>query len=94
MYLQMYGSDIYQGFNQPIEGMDIVPKAQPVVGILYFVSFVLFGTMIMLNLVIGVIINSMDEAHKEVDRTSKENAETIQDVKAKLKEISDKLDTL
>ncbi len=94
MYLQMYGSDIYQGFNQSIEGMDIVPKAQPVVGILYFVSFVLFGTMIMLNLVIGVIINSMDEAHKEVDRASKENAETIQEVKAKLKEISDKLDTL
>ena len=48
----------------------------------------------MLNLVIGVIINSMDEAHKEVDRASNENAETIQEVKAKLKEISDKLDTL
>ena len=45
-------------------------------------------TLFYLNLVIGVIINSMDEAHKEVDRTSKENAETIQDMKAKLKEFS------
>ena len=92
MYLQMYGSDIYQGFNQPIEGMDIVPRRSRHY-ILYFVSFVLFGTMIMLNLVIELIINSMDEARRGGSNEQR-NAETIQDVKAKLKEISDKLDTL
>jgi voltage-gated sodium channel len=42
-----------------------VPLAQPVIGSLYFVSFVVLGTMIMLNLVIGVIINSMQEAHDD-----------------------------
>lgn len=31
----------------------------------YFISFVLFGTMIMLNLFIGVIMNSMQEMHEE-----------------------------
>jgi voltage-gated sodium channel len=33
--------------------------------IVYFVSFVLLGTMIMLNLFIGVIMNSMQEMHEE-----------------------------
>ena len=66
MYLQMFGSDVYEGYNQSVEGQNVVPKAQPFLGAFYFVSFVLVGTMIMLNLVIGVIINGMDEAQKEV----------------------------
>ncbi len=33
--------------------------------VIYFISFVLFGTMIMLNLFIGVIMNSMQEMHEE-----------------------------
>lgn len=33
----------------------------------YFVSFILFGTMIMLNLFIGIIMNSMSEMHAELD---------------------------
>tara|TARA_B100001971_G_scaffold210140_1_gene235004 strand:+ start:108 stop:929 length:822 start_codon:yes stop_codon:yes gene_type:complete len=66
MYLQMYGSDVYQGYNQDLSGLNFSPKAMPVIGMLYFVSFVTIGTMIMLNLVIGVIINGMDEAQKEI----------------------------
>lgn len=31
----------------------------------YFVSFVLIGTMIVLNLFIGVIVNSMDEVRSQ-----------------------------
>ncbi len=63
MYIQMWGSDVYS-----IEGaVESAPKPQafPIVGAFYFVSFVILGTMIMLNLVIGVIINSMQEAHDE-----------------------------
>ena len=66
MYIQMFGSDVYEGYNQSIEGHPVTPKAHPLLGAFYFVSFVLVGTMIMLNLVIGVIINGMDEAQKEV----------------------------
>ena len=36
------------------------PRAMPLIGAAYFVNFVMFGTMIMLNLFIGVIINSID----------------------------------
>ena len=40
-----------------------VPRLLP--GVAYFVSFVLIGTMIVLNLFIGVIMNSMDEVRYE-----------------------------
>jgi voltage-gated sodium channel len=34
--------------------------------VLYFVSFIMLGTMIMLNLFIGIIMNSMAEMHNEM----------------------------
>lgn len=106
MYLQMYGSDVYQGYNQSLNGLTTTPKAMPIVGVLYFCSFVLLGTMIMLNLVIGVIINGMDEAQKEIaDRslhnilTEDEKAEPtreekIEKLKAQLEKISKELSDL
>lgn len=66
MYLQMYGSDVYQGFNQSVTGLATAPRAMPLISVTYFVSFVLIGTMVMLNLIIGVIINGMDDAQKEL----------------------------
>jgi voltage-gated sodium channel len=39
--------------------------ARPAMASAYFVSFILIGTMIMLNLFTGVIIRSMEEAHSE-----------------------------
>ncbi len=39
----------------------------PMTATLYFVCFILLGTMIMLNLFIGVITNSMAEIHAELD---------------------------
>lgn len=38
----------------------------------YFVTFIVFGTMIILNLFIGIIMNSMTEAHAEQEKA--ENA--------------------
>ena len=32
----------------------------------YFVTFIVFGTMITLNLFIGIIMNSMSEMHEEI----------------------------
>ncbi|MEM1353476.1 MAG: ion transporter [Planctomycetota bacterium] len=80
MYIQMWGSDRYAFSDQDraaYEGM-FHSKASPVVGAVYFVSFVLMGTMIMLNLFIGVIINSMEEAQDEqaADEREKHLAET------------------
>ena len=42
--------------------------ASPIAVTLYFVSFIVLGTMIVLNLFIGVIMNSMTEMHEELER--------------------------
>ena len=70
MYTQMLGSDIYPPEKVP-PGIELQPGAMPVVGAVYFISFVLLGTMIMLNLFIGVIVNSMDESRADLERASR-----------------------
>lgn len=68
MYIQMYGCAGYgYGGN---EALCTASNAMPVVGALYFVSFVLLGTMIVLNLFIGVIMNGMAEAEKETEQAN------------------------
>ena len=63
--IQMYGSA-----NSTIAGFTgtVTPsRAMPVVAVVYFVSFILLGTMIMLNLFIGVIMNGMHETQRETE---------------------------
>ncbi|MBX3126574.1 MAG: ion transporter [Polyangiaceae bacterium] len=64
MYIQMYGCNNY-GYDGDPSCTD--PQAYPILGALFFVSFVLLGTMVVLNLFIGVIMNGMTEAQKEAD---------------------------
>lgn len=63
-YIQSLGSAVY-----PPPGIERYPHAQPrpmpIVAAVYFVSFVIIGTMIVLNLFIGVVISSMTEAQAE-----------------------------
>lgn len=106
MYLQMYGSDVYRGFNQSVAELATSPKAMPLVSVAYFCSFVLLGTMIMLNLVIGVIINGMDDAQKELadrkihhlltkgDAPKQTRADTVEKLKKQLEAISKELSEL
>ncbi len=66
MYIQIYGSEAYPGYADFAQAhLRELSVASPMFGAAYFVSFVLLGTMIMLNLFIGVIINSMEEAQAE-----------------------------
>ena len=46
----------------------IVEAQSPLAAILSFITFILLGTMIMLNLVIGVIMNSMSDMHAELEK--------------------------
>jgi voltage-gated sodium channel len=84
MYINMYGSDNYGYSAQDFSKWTPTPSASPLGAAIFFVSFVLIGTMIVLNLVIGVIMNSMDESNREMaikqelDRR-KENPEAIRD---------------
>lgn len=61
MYVNIFGCD------HPLWGNENCTNPEPhlVGAALYFISFVLIGTMIVLNLFIGVIMNSMDEVREE-----------------------------
>lgn len=62
--------------------------AAPFAATPYFVSFILLGTMIMLNLFIGIVMNSMSEMHAELDglkeaaRAASEKGSILGDVTA------------
>lgn len=66
MYINMYGSENYGYSSNDLAKWTPISSATPLGGALFFVSFVLIGTMIVLNLVIGVIMNSMDESNAEM----------------------------
>ncbi len=66
MYIQMYGCAEF-GYDG-MEAMCTAPSAHPVLGAFYFVTFMMVGAMVTLNLLVGVIMNGMEE-------TAKENAE-------------------
>ena len=63
MYIQMWGCDRY-GYEGMME-LCTQPMSYPVFGALFFVSFMLLGAMVILNLFIGVIMGGMDEAERE-----------------------------
>ncbi len=71
MYINMFGCDRY-GYSPESVVPCTRPEANPVLAALFFVSFVLVGTMIILNLFIGVIMNGMDEAQQDAQRRDDE----------------------
>ncbi len=100
MYINMYGSDQYGYSLDEVEKWKPSSNASPIGASLFFVSFVLIGTMIVLNLVIGVIMNSMDESNAEMAtkleiEKRKNNPEpirdSIHDLQARLEDISSEL---
>ncbi len=66
LYTQMYGCENF-GYDG-VEALCTASNAQPVLASLFFVSFIVLGTMVILNLVIGVVMNSMQEAQVENER--------------------------
>ena len=67
MYINMYGCDRY-GYTAKSIVACTNPEANPLLASLFFVSFVLIGTMIILNLFIGVIMTGMEEAQAAISR--------------------------
>jgi voltage-gated sodium channel len=63
MYIQIYGCQAF-GYGDFPE-MCTQPSMHPVLAPLFFTSFILVGTMVVLNLFVGVIMNGMQEAQEE-----------------------------
>jgi voltage-gated sodium channel len=75
MYINMFGCENY-GYSPdsiyPCAFSAANPSGMsPLLGAGFFVSFVLMGTMIVLNLFIGVIMGGMTEAQEEAAQTQK-----------------------
>ena len=66
LYIQMLGSTAY-GYEAFKDVVPTNPEAMPILAAVYFVSFILLGTMIVLNLFVGVILNAIEEQQEKVD---------------------------
>lgn len=97
MFLNVFGCDHH------FYGIDDCdhPEGSGVWALTYFISFVLIGTMIVLNLFIGVIMNSMDEVRNEQlleEKMSQQKGNPpqldieIEGIKSQMDELKEKLD--
>lgn len=87
MRIQIYGCSQfgYEGFANLCQRS----SAQPIWAILYFISFIVMGTMFILNLLIGALVNGMSEAQKEFQKKSEDT-----DVVVALKDLSEQIRVL
>lgn len=99
MYVNVFGCAHPEWGTEGCEN----PQANLVGGVLYFISFVLIGTMIVLNLFIGVIMNSMDEVRQEQaleDRLERKKngaglpEDDIAEIHLQLKVVKEQLDAV
>ena len=102
MYIQMYGCKGYP-YSGDFAQYCTDPVAYPVFGALFFVSFMFLGSLIILNLFIGVIMSGMEEAQKENELARREynkenNNVTLSDnlgnVLAQLSKLQTEIETL
>lgn len=66
MYTQMLGSAAYPP-HLVLPGA--VSHGEPVLSPLFFVSFIIIGTMVIMNLFVGVIVTAIQQAQEEVKRS-------------------------
>jgi len=86
LHAQLYGSDINYSdeWRAHPNAIGRISQAHPYAAPAYFVSFIMLGTMIMLNLFTGVIIGSMQEAEEMG------SGKTADEVEQRIKELEDK----
>lgn len=93
MQVQVQGS---AAFPETYASLGAVSTPHPILGPVYFIFFILLGTMIMLNLFIGVIMNSMQEMHEEMTKETAKRQEAAggKTPDLELEEIAGALSTL
>ena len=86
MNIQFYGThDSLAEYNS---------KPISYVSFFYLVSFVLLGAMIIMNLFIGVIMNSMQESHQEMEREKISKSPQSENFAGIINELDRKIDAL
>ncbi len=83
--VQVYGC---QKFELPFPEQCTQSQANPVVAVIYFVSYILLGTMIFLNLLVGIVVGSMDEVRQNHQRQKSSTLEVeFNQIQDKLTEV-------
>jgi len=90
MYSSVYGTAIYNAQGPIPVGPE--PQAFGYWGVLYFVSFVVVGAMVMINLFVGVMVTSLSEAQAESLR-QKLDITAIEEHEKALEHTVDKLES-
>lgn len=86
MNIQLYGSDDLS--------LQTTMKPGAIGVVAYFVSFILLGAMIVMNLFIGVIMNSMQESHNELEKILIRKQQSELGTTGLLADLEDKIDGL
>jgi voltage-gated sodium channel len=86
MNIQFYGT------HDPMAEYNSKPISY--VSVIYFVSFILLGAMIIMNLFIGVIMNSMQESHQELEREKKSKGPQSESFEGIIQGLDRKIDAL
>lgn len=89
MYINMFGCENY-GYDGNMD-LCTMSSGSPGGSAFFFVSFVLIGTMIFLNLFIGVIMNGMDEARLEMNASDQKEKEEAGQAQVKLEDLEAKM---
>lgn len=90
MNIQVYGCDRV-GYDGALAAFCKHPSSSPM-SPLFFVTFIVLGAMVVINLLVGVMITSLEEAHEELMETEQEAAiailqETETNLENKLEEL-------
>jgi len=86
MNIQLYGS------SEP--SAEYTMKVVSYASVAYFVSFILIGAMIIMNLFIGVVMNSMQESQNEMEKALMKREQPEQSTQKLLQELEEKIDGL
>ncbi len=103
MRSNFYGCNIFGYDTESLKPLCTAPEAHPIASSLFFVSFACLGTMIMLNMFIGVITNNItkvresQEAERLVEQRAADNttiADEIKLIQQKLERLKGTLDAI
>lgn len=94
MYTAIYGSDVYPAQGAIPVGTE--PEAFGVFAAIFFVTFVVIGAMVMINLFIGVILTSITEAQAEQlrEKMHLDDHQTEKEIFGKMLEMETQLKNL
>lgn len=85
-------------FELPDPALCTQSMAQPLLAVGYMVSFVLLGTLVFLNLLVGIVVNSMDEMRKSQQEAGAPAPgsleQQLREVQARLREAQGMLEGL